>query len=292
MSSDRLKAVHRVRNFFHSRSRSRGSDKVTDGSSKDPSPRKNDGLSSSVPPVSTTLTATITQPDKNKNPDQGSAQTGSDGRQGLDQGAHSISVATPDESSGIAAQDAPSIQNVVISDNNGRVTGQNAPSIPRLTIIEPNNSASNAAQDASPDVDIWKLAYQRLSKEEPTLVKHYEQILTREEAESADSSAQVNTTHPVTHSITRMTRLASKKLAALDDSRLKIRLRSKTFVVKDGVDQILTVVVAAKDFVSGAVASEPHAAIAWAGVCVLLPVSVFLLQSLSLCQYSCSSQCP
>ncbi len=39
-------------------------------------------------------------------------------------------------------------------------------------------------------------------------------------------------------------------------------------------DKAVKIVVAAKDFVSSAVSSEPHAALAWAGVCVFLPVNL------------------
>lgn len=42
--------------------------------------------------------------------------------------------------------------------------------------------------------------------------------------------------------------------------------------VSGGFDQAVKIVVAAKEFVSSAVSSEPHAALAWAGVCVFLPV--------------------
>lgn len=42
--------------------------------------------------------------------------------------------------------------------------------------------------------------------------------------------------------------------------------------VGGGFDQAVKVVVAAKEFVSSAVSSEPHAALAWAGVCIFLPV--------------------
>lgn len=71
---------------------------------------------------------------------------------------------------------------------------------------------------------------------------------------------------------TRLAELASKKLAAVEDSRLKMRLGSRTVVLKDGVDQALTVVIAVKDFVSSAVSAEPHAALAWAGVSLILPL--------------------
>jgi hypothetical protein len=60
--------------------------------------------------------------------------------------------------------------------------------------------------------------------------------------------------------------LASKKLAVVKDSRVKIRLGSRTVVLKDGVDQALTVVIAVEDFLSSAVSAEPHAAFAWAGM--------------------------
>lgn len=139
------------------------------------------------------------------------------------------------------------------------------------TAVEPEEST--VAQPPL-DVDIWELAYQHLSKENPGLVKHYEEILAQEEADQTYPSSQNEVSQSnISHSISRLTTLASKKLAGLDDSRLKIRLRSRTLVIKDGVDQLLTIVIAAKDFVSGAVALEPHGAIAWAGVCVLLPVS-------------------
>lgn len=72
-----------------------------------------------------------------------------------------------------------------------------------------------------------------------------------------------------------MTALAKKKLSQVDESRLKISMGSKTIVVKDAVHHALTVVLAAKDFVSAALTSQPIAALAWTGVCVLLPVSFF-----------------
>lgn len=128
----------------------------------------------------------------------------------------------------------------------------------------------STAPENSDCVDIWKLAYQRLSEKNPKLIKNYEHILTLEEGDNHESDA---IPQEITHSISRLTSLAAKKLAALDDSRLKIRLKSKTFVVKDGVDQVLKVVIRAKDFVSGIVTTEPHGAVIWAGVCVLLPVS-------------------
>jgi hypothetical protein len=68
--------------------------------------------------------------------------------------------------------------------------------------------------------------------------------------------------------------LAESKLSELDESRLKIQIRDSEIIVKEKVDQVLKVVIAAKDFVSAALTPQPVAALAWAGVCILLPVGL------------------
>jgi hypothetical protein len=58
----------------------------------------------------------------------------------------------------------------------------------------------------------------------------------------------------------------------LDESRLTIKLGSKTVKFKDGIDPVVKVLIATKDIVLGAVALESHAALAWVVVCILMPV--------------------
>ena len=50
------------------------------------------------------------------------------------------------------------------------------------------------------------------------------------------------------------------------------KIGSHSVDIGGGFDQAIKIVVAAKEFVSSAVSSEPHAALAWAGVCIFLPV--------------------
>jgi hypothetical protein len=68
--------------------------------------------------------------------------------------------------------------------------------------------------------------------------------------------------------------LASKKLHDVEDSQWKLQLGGNSVVVREQVDRVAKVLIVTKDFISSAVAAEPHAALAWAGVCVLLPVSL------------------
>lgn len=241
MSSDRLKTIDKVKGFFRStrsRSRSRVASDATD------------------------------------------SQVGVRVPSRTDNGVQSANASAP--TTGFAPA-LNSTDLMTTRPNENRSHFQVAPpeiSVPALEPLDPETAGSSEsraspAPDAPQEIDIWKLAYSQLTKREPGLVKHYEQILAEEESDEGNPSAEGQVTRPgITHSMTRLSALASTKLAKLDESRLKFRVRSKTFVIKDQVDRVLTIVIAAKDFISSAVASEPHGALAWAGVCILLPVSL------------------
>jgi len=72
----------------------------------------------------------------------------------------------------------------------------------------------------------------------------------------------------------QLSELIVKRLQIVEDARWKFEIGNQTIEVKAQVDRIVKTVIFAKDFVSSAVSSDPHAALAWAGVCVLMPVSV------------------
>ena len=57
-------------------------------------------------------------------------------------------------------------------------------------------------------------------------------------------------------------------------------MAGRKVVLHEQFDKFIRIVIFAKDFVSSAVNAEPHAALAWTGVCVLLPVSIEKLHGL------------
>ena len=59
----------------------------------------------------------------------------------------------------------------------------------------------------------------------------------------------------------------------------EFRVAGRKVSIRKATDPILKFVMFAKDFITSAVSAEPHAALAWAGICVFLPVG---LQSLLL----------
>ena len=120
--------------------------------------------------------------------------------------------------------------------------------------------------------DLWDRAHKLLreDKSKRKLLVAYEKILLSELNESAllatfvdwggrDRQNQVST-------------LISKKLKVLDDSQWRFRLGEQTVEVKAQVEKVVKTVIWAQGFVSSAVSADPHAALAWAGVSLLLPL--------------------
>lgn len=58
----------------------------------------------------------------------------------------------------------------------------------------------------------------------------------------------------------------------MDDKKIKCKFRGETFVLEDQVTTAIDIVLAAKNVVSAAVSSSAEASLAWAGVCLILPL--------------------
>ena len=68
--------------------------------------------------------------------------------------------------------------------------------------------------------------------------------------------------------------LVDRKLQDVQKAQLKITVGGKEVIVKEQVRKVVHAILSAKDFIGSAVIAEPHAALAWAGVLVILPVSI------------------
>jgi hypothetical protein len=114
-------------------------------------------------------------------------------------------------------------------------------------------------------VDLWDEAYKKLTREQPKLFEHYKSCVVASEDKST-LPAPVN-----------LDRLDSEQreqyLASQIDENLKTIQEQEWSTAGDVYRKIVEAVLFAKDFVGQAVSLEPHAALAWAGVSMLLPVS-------------------
>ena len=73
--------------------------------------------------------------------------------------------------------------------------------------------------------------------------------------------------------------LAQTRLNRLSESQLSVKVGKKEIVVREQVGKLVRVVIKFKDAVSTAVSSQPLAGVAWAGVLIVLPVSISIWPS-------------
>lgn len=136
---------------------------------------------------------------------------------------------------------------------------------------EPSNLADDAgtALEVVPLRDLWDEAYEALRGTHSKLVEQYEESVMR--------INQDNTHLAPNGSLARQEQLSAfitKRLDSIEKDQTGFTMAGRKVVLHERFDKFIRIVMFAKDFVSSAVNGEPHAALAWAGVCVLLPVSI------------------
>lgn len=154
----------------------------------------------------------------------------------------------------------------------------NAPSVisTRSQDLDANMPGTGTATpaDETPE-DLWDRAYTALREREDlkNLTDTYENVLMENlqgEGSSTCTFADLNASDREE----QMSALVQKKVDHMEQAQSKLRLGNKVIKLRPQVDRVVKVVIYAKDFVTSAVSADPHAALAWAGVCVFLPVSL------------------
>ena len=128
--------------------------------------------------------------------------------------------------------------------------------------LQAQGTTTIATIDATLRHDLWQLAYNKFSVEEPKLVQKYERMLLKDPESPVNEDLQ-----------TRMSSILSRKLNEMASRQWSIKWKGKPHQVRDQVDRIVKVVQIGKDFGSAAAGIDPiHAGLPWAGVCILLQV--------------------
>lgn len=132
---------------------------------------------------------------------------------------------------------------------------------------EPSSTSSNEPKD------LWDRAYKLLSddKDSKKLLDAYEKILLSELKARGASMVSLSTLN-ASEREEQLAAVVNQKVEAMEKDRWNLHLGSKTIEIKD---RIIKAALFGKAFVSAAASADPHATLAWAGVCVLLPVSTF-----------------
>lgn len=112
--------------------------------------------------------------------------------------------------------------------------------------------------------DLWDEAYTNLkdSKEHGELLLQYERLFLYTEGAPPPQMDRQQV----------LKGFIVKKIAAVKAVRWTFRLDSRTFAVREIYNKVVHTVAYAADFIGSVASNEPHAALAWAGVSLLLPV--------------------
>ncbi|KAL1893931.1 hypothetical protein Sste5346_006072 [Sporothrix stenoceras] len=126
---------------------------------------------------------------------------------------------------------------------------------------------------------LWDRAYDALAKKDAELVKDYEKLLAKEEqANSASNPAQPMPPHDVSHgsdNLSRQARLNSvieQGLQRIENAKGTYTIAGHEFVLTDQITNAAKLLLWAKDWIGDAVEASPQASVAWAGVCLVLPL--------------------
>ena len=120
--------------------------------------------------------------------------------------------------------------------------------------------------------DLWDRAHKflREDKSNSQLLLAYERILASEL--NSDASLVASVDWASRERSTQVSDLIAKKLKVIEDTRWRLQLGRETVELKAQVNKVVKTVIWAQGFVSSAVSADPHSALAWAGVSLLLPL--------------------
>ncbi|RSL56966.1 hypothetical protein CEP54_008539 [Fusarium duplospermum] len=132
-------------------------------------------------------------------------------------------------------------------------------------------------QKESTWANLWAEAYQTV-KDDPEhshLLEAFEAYLQEGKCtDSADGPSSIEGTVR----LGLIQKLAREKLEGLPEAHLAFSLCGRRIVVRNAVLKAVKLISTFKPIINGAVATEPHAALAWAGVLTLLPMLENLFQ--------------
>jgi len=171
-----------------------------------------------------------------------------------------------------ASSDSTALQSATTGDT-GTKSDQDIVAIGSITKATVDCAQTQQSLDPKvPSGDFWDRAYQLLREDQSQLssLDKYEHLLALEfggQYQSPTASGGLTSSEKE-----RMSGLVAKKLERMEDERWKIKVRDTRIELRAQFDRFVNAVIAVKDFVSAAVNSEPHATLAWAGVCIVLPL--------------------
>ncbi|KAI1103866.1 hypothetical protein F4804DRAFT_352610 [Jackrogersella minutella] len=150
------------------------------------------------------------------------------------------------------------------------------PDDPRKHLHPRNETVTDYVGERPLGKILWAEAYKKFkaNPENSKLLAKYKDYLKRDGGELVDSNERSLDIDELAESteLEQIQTVAKKRLEELPEARLKFSVGGKSFVARDIVLKAVQVVLKFKDIVGAAISAEPCAALAFAGVLVILPL--------------------
>ncbi|KAL1892390.1 hypothetical protein Sste5346_007128 [Sporothrix stenoceras] len=138
-------------------------------------------------------------------------------------------------------------------------------------------------QESPATQSLWDRAYDALAKKNTELVKDYEKLLAKEEQTTSSASRTEPPIQPVPpRDVTcgpdypsrqaQLNAVIEQGLRRMEGTKPTYNIAGHEFVLTDQITQAANLLLWAKDWINNAVQASPQASIAWAGVCLILPL--------------------
>ncbi|GLA83435.1 hypothetical protein AtubIFM56815_007629 [Aspergillus tubingensis] len=115
----------------------------------------------------------------------------------------------------------------------------------------------------------WEEAYNAIQESHPDLINAYTRALLESGGHTGDKALD---------RIQEVQALAQEQLEVWQSEQFRLSFNGKDVIVGELARKVVGVVLSVKDVVSSAISADPHAALAWAGVMVALPVLANVLK--------------
>ncbi|PNP85437.1 hypothetical protein FNYG_01266 [Fusarium nygamai] len=132
--------------------------------------------------------------------------------------------------------------------------------------------------DISSWANVWSEAYENVKTdpEHSELLQKLERFLGNEgrDLETLDDVEPSDDPSATNHDsrLKTIQRNAEERLEKLSDAHLSFKIRNQPVIVRESILKAVQVINTLKPVITGAVAAEPSAALAWAGVTTILPI--------------------
>lgn len=168
--------------------------------------------------------------------------------------------------SSVASSGISSVRSITSEQNS--INDAEIAEAPLETAENTSQAIASECQPPAPKSSLWEQAYEKLQLESPSLIIEYEKLLSKH----LSLDLEMSDNGEISVNQQQMLLIATQGLDRLSSSRLQYTIAGTKFVVVEQVAEVSKALVKFKDYIGEAMKASPQASMAWAGVCVVLPL--------------------